>query len=57
MTAGDKARGKARGTLGRTKQRAGEATRDPRLAQKGRSMRRRGNLRLTWEKLKDAFRR
>jgi uncharacterized protein YjbJ (UPF0337 family) len=57
MTAGDKAKGKARGTLGRTKQRMGEASGDPLLAREGRSMRRRGNLRLAWEKLKDAFRR
>jgi uncharacterized protein YjbJ (UPF0337 family) len=57
MAAGDKARGKARASVGRARKRIGEETGDPYLAQQGRSMQRRGNIRLAWEKLKDAFRR
>jgi uncharacterized protein YjbJ (UPF0337 family) len=57
MAAGDKARAKGRATFGRTKKRVGEETGDPLLAREGRSMQRRGNLRLAFEKLKDAFRR
>jgi uncharacterized protein YjbJ (UPF0337 family) len=57
MAAGDKMRGSARATTGRAKQRIGEATGDPRLAREGQSQRRRGNLRLAFERLKDAFRR
>ena len=57
MAAGDKMRGWARATTGRAKQRLGEATADPQLAREGQSQRRRGNLRLALEKLKDAFRR
>jgi uncharacterized protein YjbJ (UPF0337 family) len=57
MAAGDKMRGRARATTGRAKQRVGEATGDPRLARQGRSQQMRGNLRLAFEKLKDAFRR
>jgi uncharacterized protein YjbJ (UPF0337 family) len=57
MAAGDKIRGKARATTGRAKQRLGEAAGDPRLAREGQAQRRRGNLRLALEKLKDAFRR
>jgi uncharacterized protein YjbJ (UPF0337 family) len=57
MAAGDKMRGRARAAGGRAKQRLGEATGDPQLAREGQSQRRRGNLRLALEKLKDAFRR
>jgi len=57
MAAGDKLRGRARATTGRAKQRLGEATGDPQLAREGQAQRRRGNLRLALEKLKDAFRR
>jgi uncharacterized protein YjbJ (UPF0337 family) len=57
MAAGDKMRGRARAATGRVKQRLGEATGDPQLAREGQSRRRRGNLRLALEKLKDAFRR
>jgi uncharacterized protein YjbJ (UPF0337 family) len=57
MSADDKMRGKANAASGRAKQRLGEATGDPRLAREGHAQRRRGNLRLALEKLKDAFRR
>ena len=57
MAAGDKMRGRARAATGRAKQRLGEATGDPPLAREGQAQRRRGNLRLALEKLKDAFRR
>jgi len=57
MAAGDKARGKTWALMGRTKKRLGEDTGSPALARDGRSMQRRGNLRLAFEKVKDAFRR
>jgi len=57
MAAGDKIRSRARAMTGRSKQRLGEATGDPRLAREGQAQQRRGNLRLALEKVKDAFRR
>jgi uncharacterized protein YjbJ (UPF0337 family) len=57
MAAGDKVRGRARAASGQAKQRLGEVTGDPQLAREGQAQRRRGNLRLALEKLKDAFRR
>ena len=57
MAARDKMRGRARATSGQAKQRLGETTGDPRLAREGMAERRRGNLRLAFEKIKDAFRR
>jgi uncharacterized protein YjbJ (UPF0337 family) len=57
MAAGDKMRARARATTGKAKQRLGEATGHPRLAREGQAERRRGNLRLAFEKIKDAFRR
>jgi hypothetical protein len=45
MAVGDKMRGRK------------DATGDRWLAQEGQNQRRRGNLRLAWEKLKDSFRR
>jgi uncharacterized protein YjbJ (UPF0337 family) len=57
MAARDKLRGRARAASGQAKQRLGEVTGDPWLAREGQAQRRRGNLRLALEKLKDAFRR
>jgi uncharacterized protein YjbJ (UPF0337 family) len=57
MAAADKMRARARVTAGQAKQRLGEATGNPRLARKGMAERRRGKLRLAFEKLKDTFRR
>lgn len=57
MAAGDKMRARARVVTGQAKQRLGEATGDPRLARKGMAERRRGKLRLAFEKIKDGFRR
>jgi uncharacterized protein YjbJ (UPF0337 family) len=57
MAAGDKARGKKNAASGKARKRLGQAWADPRLAQEGQAQQTRGNLRLAWEKFKDAFRR
>jgi uncharacterized protein YjbJ (UPF0337 family) len=57
MAGGDKMRGRKDATAGKARKRMGEATRDPLLAREGQAQQRRGNLRLAWEKFKDAFKR
>jgi uncharacterized protein YjbJ (UPF0337 family) len=57
MAGREKARGRKDAAAGKVKKRVGEATGDPRMAQEGAMQQRRGNLRLAFEKVKDAFRR
>ncbi len=57
MAGRDKMRGRKDATTGKLRKRVGEATGDPLVAREGQNQQRRGNLRLAFEKFKDAFRR
>ncbi|MBA3250138.1 MAG: CsbD family protein [Geodermatophilaceae bacterium] len=55
MSAEDKIKNKAEETLGKGKEKTGEATDDASLAQEGRNEQSKSNIKQAGEKVKDAF--